>query len=95
MTTPTLHRIHHVAYRCRDAAETVAWYEGVLGMTIHYGVRRGPRAFDRGQRPIHACVSRLRRRQRAGLFRGAQPARGGPRPQHSLLGAASGIRSCR
>ncbi len=33
MTTPTLKRIHHVAYRCRDAAETVAWYERVLGMT--------------------------------------------------------------
>jgi glyoxylase I family protein len=28
-----LKRIHHVAYRCRDAAETVAWYERVLGMT--------------------------------------------------------------
>jgi glyoxylase I family protein len=24
--------IHHVAYRCRDAAETVAWYGRVLGM---------------------------------------------------------------
>ncbi len=33
MTTPKLKRIHHVAYRCRDAAETVAWYERVLGMT--------------------------------------------------------------
>jgi catechol 2,3-dioxygenase-like lactoylglutathione lyase family enzyme len=33
MTVPTLKRIHHVAYRCRDAAETVAWYELVLGMT--------------------------------------------------------------
>ncbi|WP_017667683.1 VOC family protein [Sandarakinorhabdus sp. AAP62] len=31
--TPNLKRIHHVAYRCRDAAETVAWYEKVLGMT--------------------------------------------------------------
>jgi glyoxylase I family protein len=30
---PTLKRIHHVAYRCRDAAETVAWYERTLGMT--------------------------------------------------------------
>jgi glyoxylase I family protein len=27
-----LKRIHHVAYRCRDAAETVAWYGRVLGM---------------------------------------------------------------
>jgi catechol 2,3-dioxygenase-like lactoylglutathione lyase family enzyme len=29
---PQLIRIHHVAYRCRDAAETVAWYQRVLGM---------------------------------------------------------------
>lgn len=27
-------RIHHVAYRCRDAAETVAWYKRVLGMAF-------------------------------------------------------------
>ena len=33
MTVPALKRIHHVAYRCRDAAETVAWYEKTLGMT--------------------------------------------------------------
>jgi catechol 2,3-dioxygenase-like lactoylglutathione lyase family enzyme len=32
MTAPVLQRIHHVAYRCRDAAETVAWYAHVLGM---------------------------------------------------------------
>jgi len=33
MTAPALKRIHHVAYRCHNAAETVAWYERVLGMT--------------------------------------------------------------
>jgi catechol 2,3-dioxygenase-like lactoylglutathione lyase family enzyme len=27
-----LERIHHAAYRCRDAGETVAWYQKVLGM---------------------------------------------------------------
>ena len=27
-----LDRIHHVAYRCKDAGETVAWYGRVLGM---------------------------------------------------------------
>ncbi len=32
MTAPSLSRIHHVAYRCRDAAATVAWYGRVLGM---------------------------------------------------------------
>lgn len=25
-------RIHHVAYRCRDAKETVLWYQEMLGM---------------------------------------------------------------
>lgn len=30
----SLSRIHHVAYRCRDAAETVAFYERVMGMTF-------------------------------------------------------------
>ncbi|GGI84607.1 glyoxalase [Polymorphobacter multimanifer] len=29
-----LSRIHHVAYRCKDAAETVGFYERVLGMTF-------------------------------------------------------------
>jgi len=30
--SPQLQRIHHVAYRCRDAKETVEFYERVLGM---------------------------------------------------------------
>lgn len=29
---PDISRIHHVAYRCRDAKETVEFYERVLGM---------------------------------------------------------------
>jgi glyoxylase I family protein len=29
----SLSRIHHVAYRCKDAKETVEWYERVLGMS--------------------------------------------------------------
>jgi catechol 2,3-dioxygenase-like lactoylglutathione lyase family enzyme len=32
-TAPTLKRIHHVAYRCKDARETVEWYSRVLAMT--------------------------------------------------------------
>ncbi len=28
-----LKRIHHVAYRCKDAKTTVEWYQRVLGMT--------------------------------------------------------------
>lgn len=34
MTAPfSISRIHHVAYRCRDAKQTVEWYEKVMGMT--------------------------------------------------------------
>jgi len=33
MTAPKLGGIHHVAYRCNDAKETVAFYEKTLGMT--------------------------------------------------------------
>lgn len=34
MTLPfRISRIHHAAYRCRDAAETVEWYQRMLGMT--------------------------------------------------------------
>lgn len=32
-SAPALKRIHHVAYRCNDAQETVDWYARVLGMT--------------------------------------------------------------
>jgi glyoxylase I family protein len=31
-SAPSLKRIHHVAYRCKDAKETVEWYGRVLGM---------------------------------------------------------------
>jgi glyoxylase I family protein len=31
-SAPRLQRIHHVAYRCKDAKETVDWYRRVRGM---------------------------------------------------------------
>jgi catechol 2,3-dioxygenase-like lactoylglutathione lyase family enzyme len=35
MTSPVkLERIHHVAYRCKDAKQTADWYANVLGMTF-------------------------------------------------------------
>ena len=34
MTSPIkLGGVHHAAYRCKDAKETVGWYERMLGMT--------------------------------------------------------------
>ncbi|MEM9171276.1 MAG: VOC family protein [Pseudomonadota bacterium] len=34
MTTPNLQGIHHVAYRCKDARETVQFYKDTLGMSF-------------------------------------------------------------
>ena len=34
----TLRRIHHVAYRCRDARETVDFYRDALGMSFQLAI---------------------------------------------------------
>ena len=36
--SPSLKRIHHVAYRCRDAKETVEFYGRVLGMDFKLAI---------------------------------------------------------
>ncbi|MBI1239496.1 MAG: VOC family protein [Alphaproteobacteria bacterium] len=33
-TAPRIQGVHHSAFRCRDAAETRAFYEGILGLTL-------------------------------------------------------------
>jgi catechol 2,3-dioxygenase-like lactoylglutathione lyase family enzyme len=38
MSAPILRRIHHVAYRCKDAKETVAFYQRVLGMEFQLAI---------------------------------------------------------
>jgi catechol 2,3-dioxygenase-like lactoylglutathione lyase family enzyme len=35
---PALQGVHHVAYRCRDAAETVAFYRAALGMDFQLAI---------------------------------------------------------
>lgn len=34
MVSTTISGLNHVAYRCRDAAETAAFYEGILGLPL-------------------------------------------------------------
>ena len=36
--TPNLHGVHHVAYRCKDAKETVEFYRDVLGMDFQLAI---------------------------------------------------------
>ncbi|MCK9511119.1 MAG: VOC family protein [Pigmentiphaga sp.] len=34
-----IQRLHHFAWRCRDAAETQAFYEGILGLPLTHVIR--------------------------------------------------------
>ena len=34
-----LQRLHHVAYRCLDAAETVDFYTNVIGLKLAHAIR--------------------------------------------------------
>lgn len=38
MSTPALKGFHHVAYRCRDAKETVEFYQKTLGMDFQLAI---------------------------------------------------------
>jgi catechol 2,3-dioxygenase-like lactoylglutathione lyase family enzyme len=38
MAAPDLQGVHHVAYRCKDAKETVAFYHDVLGMDFQLAI---------------------------------------------------------
>jgi catechol 2,3-dioxygenase-like lactoylglutathione lyase family enzyme len=57
----SIERIHHVAYRCRDAAETVRFCHGLLGMkyTMAISEDRAPRMlrdWTRGKKTVrHAA----------------------------------------
>ena len=53
--TVKIDRIHHVAYRCKDAKETVLWYQKMLHMDF-VPRRRRPGALHQGARSLHACL---------------------------------------
>lgn len=52
-TNPTVHRLHHHAWRCRDAEETRAFYEDLLGMKLAIFLRL-PHYEQPGDRPPFA-----------------------------------------
>jgi len=41
-----IEKIHHVAYRCKDARETVLWYKKMLDMDFVLAFRRGSCPLD-------------------------------------------------
>ena len=71
-----LQRIHHVAYRCKDALETVKWYEKYMGMTyqLAFAENQVPSTkepdpymhvfLDCGTESLNHCGSRKHRKSR-------------------------------
>jgi catechol 2,3-dioxygenase-like lactoylglutathione lyase family enzyme len=47
MTATLIRKVHHVAYRCKDAKQTVEWYGKYLQHGLHPRHRRRRRAFHR------------------------------------------------
>lgn len=70
-TAPALKRIHHVAYRCNDAKETVEWYQRVLGMTY-------TTAFAEDKAPSTVRKHAMLAKAAAGVADPAQPRRNRP-----------------
>src|SRR5882757_5885539 len=51
----TIHRLHHFAYRCRDAEETRAFYEDILGLPL-VGVVRGDQVGSTREEQVFAHI---------------------------------------
>ena len=68
-------RIHHVAYRCRDAKETMEFYRDVLEMDFRPRHFRGSGSVHQGAEPLYAHLHGCRAGQCPGILRGARPGR--------------------
>ena len=64
-----LQGIHHVAYRCNDAKETVEFYQQVLGMDFQLAIAEDRVPSTGEPDPLYACVPRCGQWQRTGFFR--------------------------
>ena len=52
-----IERVHHVAYRCKDAKETVAWYEQHLGMNFVLAIAEDSEPSTGAPDPyMHVCL---------------------------------------
>ena len=77
-----LQGIHHVAYRCKDAKQTVAFYRDIMGLDFQIAVAADELPPAGGQRgggarvpQPHGRGQRGRRRRRVAAARGARRAR--------------------
>ena len=58
MTAPVkLNRIHHVAYRCKDAKATADWSAHVLGMEFTTAFAEDEKCVEKCDEGADACMS--------------------------------------
>jgi catechol 2,3-dioxygenase-like lactoylglutathione lyase family enzyme len=69
-----LNGVHHVAYRCKNAKQTVEWYQKYLDARFILAIAENEVPSTRAG-PVHAHLHRHRRRQHPGLFRAAHQGR--------------------
>jgi len=85
-----LSRIHHVAYRCKDAKATADWYAHVLGMefTTAFAEDHVPSTgeYDPYMHIFLDCGG-------GNVIAFFEPTRHGQRPQHPGMGPAYRVRS--
>ena len=81
-------RIHHVAYRCKDARQTVLWYQKMLNMAFVLAIAEDRVPSTKAPDPYMHVFLDAGPQQRTGLLRIADPAAHGARPEHAGMGAA-------
>ena len=81
-------KIHHVAYRCKDAKETVEFYKQVLNMDLIGAIAEDQVPSTKAPDPYMHIFLDAGQRQHPRLLRAAELAADGPRPQHAGLDPA-------
>ena len=82
-------RLHHVAYRCLDARQTVEWYKKHLDMDFVLAIAED-QVPSTGAPDPYAHLSRHGPGNVLAFFRVAQQPDDGTRREHAELGTASG-----
>ena len=81
-------RIHHVAYRCKDAKQTVLWYGKMLNMDFVLAIAEDQVPSTKAPDPYMHVFLDAGGGNVLAFFELPTQAADGPRPEHARLGAA-------
>ena len=87
-----IQKVHHVAYRCIDAKQTVEWYGKYLGMKFVLAIAEDEVPSTKEPDPYMHVFLDAGQGNVLAFFELPTRAADGPRPQHAGVGAAPGAR---